>query len=82
MNELLMKIYSEVLQYENDSIELGKMLDEEANELLVPYKEKFSENDIETIRTLMYNLSYEAERMGYIMGIKFIVQMIVELFVK
>lgn len=82
MNELLLKIYSEVIQYEADSIELGKTLDDEANQLLEPYKEKFGDDDLESIRALMYNLAYEAERMGYELGVKFVVQMLIELFVK
>lgn len=81
MNELLMKIYREVVQYENYSIELGKVLDEEANELLVPYKEKFDADDLETIRTLMYDLSYTAEEKGFCLGVKTVIQILMEVFV-
>lgn len=82
MNELLMKIYSEVIQYEEVSLALGKDLDKEANQLLEPYKEKFGADDLESIRALMYNLAYEAERVGYELGVKFVVQMLIELLVK
>ena len=47
MNELLMKFYQEVIQYENDSIEYGKQLDEEAIHLLEAYKEKFNDEEME-----------------------------------
>lgn len=82
MSELLMKFYREVIQYEPNSIELGKILDEEANELLIPYKEKFNDDDLETIRTLMYNLAHEAERMGFVLGVKIVIQILIELFVE
>ena len=80
MNELLMKFYQEVIQYENDSIEYGKQLDEEAIHLLEAYKEKFNDEEMEVIKGLMYQLAYEAERMGYVLGIKSVAQIHIELF--
>lgn len=80
MNELLMKFYQEVIQYENDSIEYGKQLDEEAIHLLEAYKEKFDDEEMEIIKGLMYQLAYEAERMGYVLGVKSVVQIHIELF--
>lgn len=80
MRELLMKFYQEVIQYENDSIEFGKQLDEEAIQLLETYKEKFNAEELEVIKGLMYQLAYEAERMGYVLGVKSFVQIYLELF--
>lgn len=82
MNELLMKCYEQVIQYENNSIELGKKLDEEAKQLLIPYKETFSDEDLETVKNLMYNLAYEAERTGFILGVKTAVQILMEVLAK
>lgn len=82
MNKLLMKFYDEVIQYENDSIEFGKQLDEEVTQLLVVYKEKFSDEELEMIKGLMYQLAYEAERMGYVLGVKSVAQIHSELFNK
>lgn len=80
MNNLLMKFYQEVIQYENDSIELGRQLDEEANQLLMSCKENFSDEEIDIIKGLMYQLAYEAEKMGYVLGVKSVVQIHLELF--
>lgn len=80
MSELLMKFYQEVIQYENDSIELGKRLDEEVSQLIEAYKEKFSDEEIEVIKGMMYQLAYEAERMGYVLGVKSVAQIYMELF--
>ena len=80
MSELLMKFYQEVIQYENDSIEYGKQLDEEAIHLLEAYKEKFKDEEMEIIKELMYQLAYEAQRMGYVLGVKSVIQIYLELF--
>ena len=80
MRELLMKFYQEVIQYENDSIEYGKQLDEEAIHLLEAYKEKFNDEEMEIIKELMYQLAYEAQRMGYVLGVKSVIQIYLELF--
>jgi hypothetical protein len=80
MSELLMKFYQEVIQYENDSIEYGKQLDEEAIHLLEAYKEKFNDEEMEIIKELMYQLAYEAQRMGYVLGVKSVIQIYLELF--
>lgn len=77
-----MKFYQEVMQYENDSIELGKMLDNEAILLLDQYKETFNSDDLEIIRTLMYELAYEAEKAGYMLGVKSVIHIIAELYAK
>lgn len=82
MNDLLMKIYQEIIQYEDDSIELGKMLDKEAMLLLEPYRDTFGSDDVETVRTLMYELAYEAEKMGYMLGVKSVIQILSELYDK
>ncbi len=80
MSELLMKFYQEVIQYENDSIEYGKQLDEEAIHLLEAYKEKFNDGEMEIIKELMYQLAYEAQRMGYVLGVKSVIHIYLELF--
>lgn len=82
MRELLKKFYQEVVQYEDDSIEFGKQLDEEVTQLLVAYKDKFNDEEMEMIKGLMYQLAYEAERMGYVLGIKSVAQIHSELFDK
>lgn len=82
MNDLLRKIYQEVILYEDYSLQLGKTLDEQTMLLLEPYRETFSSDNLETIRTLMYELAYEAEKMGYILGVKSVTQIITELYSK
>lgn len=44
-----MKFYEQIIQYETNSIEFGKKLDEEANRLLAFHKDKFNEEEMEVI---------------------------------
>ena len=80
MNELLMKFYRDVIQYERESIELGKQLDDELVELLKPYEDKFNDEDMETIKALMYQFAYEAEECGFLLGVRSIAHLITEIF--
>ena len=79
MNELLKKIYENVIAYEDDTLEIGKALDKQVNELLEPYKNQFNEKDMETIRQLMYAILLKAEQEGFQLGVKYSVQMIFKL---
>ena len=79
MNELLMKFYQEIIQYENDSIHLGNCLDEEVAKFLVQYDDKFDEEEKEIIKRTIYQLTYEAQKTGYILGIKAVLQIYTEL---
>lgn len=82
MKDLLMKIYNEIIQYEETSIELGKALDEEATKLLMSYKETFNDEDLETVKALMYNLAYEAQKTGFLLGVKTVFQILIEVLTK
>lgn len=79
MNELLKKFYHEVIQYENDSIQLGNRLDEEVSKFLTQYNDNFDEEEKEIIKGAIYQLTYEAQRTGYILGIKSVIQIYTEL---
>ena len=79
MNDLLLKFYNTVIQYENDSIQLGNKLDAEVSKLLLQYQDKFSDEERELIKGLMYQLMYEAQRTGYVLGVKSSIQVYIEL---
>lgn len=79
MDDLLLKFYNTVIQYENDSIQLGNELDAEVIKLLSQYQDKFSDEERELIKGLMYQLMYEAQRTGYVLGVKSIIQVYIEL---
>ena len=79
MNELLKKIYENVIAYEDDTLEVDKALDKQVKDLLEPYKNQFNEKDMETIRQLMYAILLKAEQEGFQLGVKYSVQMILKL---
>ncbi len=45
MNDLLKKIYEDVLMYENDVVQTNRKADEKINRLIEPYREHLSESE-------------------------------------
>ena len=52
MKELLMKIYNSVLVYEDDVINVSKVVDDEINLLVEPYQTRLSDDELETLKDL------------------------------
>lgn len=71
MNELLKKIYEEVIYYEKDTQKMEQSLELEINTLLKPYVNRFSEEEMETIRSLMYAIQLKAMQEGFQHGVKY-----------
>ena len=46
MNELLKKIYNDVLVYEHDVVKTNRQVDEEINQLVEPYTKQISDNEL------------------------------------
>lgn len=49
MNELLKKIYNDVLVYEHDVVKTNRQVDEEINQLVEPYTKQISDNEMEKL---------------------------------
>lgn len=77
MNELLKKIYEEVIYYEKDMFEAEKQIDTQINQLIEPYTNELTENDMELIKTLMYQTSLIAEQKGFLLGMKYMLKMLI-----
>lgn len=71
MEDLLSKIYDKVAFYEEDSIKLGKEFDTVVTEILKPFREKKTEEELEEIRELIYQAAYSAEKHGFYIGVRF-----------
>ena len=52
MNDLLKKIYSEILIYEEDIISMNKSTDEKVAELTAPYQQKLSDDEMRPFQVL------------------------------
>lgn len=65
MNELLNKIFDNVISKEDDSIKMFKNVDEEIDKLIEPYMEQLSDEQLEEIKDLMYGTALIAEQEGF-----------------
>lgn len=79
MNDLLKKIYSEILIYEEDIISINKSTDEKVAELTAPYQQKLSDDEMEQLKSLLYAISLSAEQTGFEVGVRFAVQLLIKL---
>lgn len=79
MNELLKKIYENVICYEKDALQMGERMDTVVNDLIEPYTEHFKEQDIETVKELMYAICLKSEQEGFQLGIQYTLKMLIQL---
>lgn len=71
MNELLKKIYKEVIYHEKDTQKIEKILEMKIAELLHPYAEQFTKEQTEIILSLMYAIQLKAMQEGFQHGAKY-----------
>ena len=79
MKELLMKIYNSVLVYEDDVINVSKVVDDEINLLVEPYQTRLSDDELETLKDLLSSTALTAEQTGFEVGMRFAIKLIFSL---
>lgn len=75
MNELLRKIYNDVLVYEHDVVKINKQVDKEINQFIEPYKKQLQDNELEKLNDLLSTVTLTAEQAGFENGVRFIVKL-------
>lgn len=81
MQDLIGKLYDNIVSTEDDSIKLGKRLDKVVEESIVPLRETMSEDDVETIKEMIYKVVSVAERDGFRLGVNATVTFVLEALV-
>lgn len=79
MKELLMKIYNSVLVYEDDVVNISKVVDDEINLLVEPYQTRLSDDKLETLKDLLSSTALTAEQTGFEVGMRFAIKLIFSL---
>ncbi len=79
MKELLMKIYNSVLVYEDDVVNISKVVDDEINLLVEPYQTRLSDDELETLKDLLSSTALTAEQTGFEVGMRFAIKLIFSL---
>ncbi len=80
MNDLLKKIYSEILIYEKDIITTNQKADEAIYKLLKTYQKSLTDDEYEKIKEITFSVTSIAEQAGFENGIRFTIKLIHSLF--
>ena len=71
MDNILSKIYKEILVYDKDTVQLNKAMNEEVLSLLVEYKEQLTNIEQDTAKEILYAVVPIAEQTGFKIGMRF-----------
>ena len=69
MQDLIGKMYDKVVATSDESIELGKRLDDIVEETIAPLHETMDEDEVETVKEMIYEILYVAEKDGFRLGV-------------
>lgn len=76
LNELLRKIYEDVLVNEEEVKHKRKEMDDTVKNYIRPYKEVLSKEEQEELSHLLFSTCYTAEKVGFEIGIRFMFQLL------
>ena len=83
MNDnLLKKIFDDVIAYEAEAIEIRSSIEDEVKKLMTPYVSKIDEKEREAFEDMCYDISYCAELGGFRLGLKYAVKILTEILKK
>lgn len=71
MNNLLKKIYNDVLVYEHDVVKINLQVDEKIKQLVEPYTKQVSDEEMGKLKELLSNAVLTAEQAGFENGVRF-----------
>lgn len=79
MKSLLKKIYENVICYEEDAIQMDKTINKEIEELLQKCCSQFKDDEIEQLKSNIYQLTLTTEQEGFELGMKYAYRLFVTL---
>lgn len=78
-DDLLKKIYEEVIVYEAEAVNIRRGIEDEVKNLMTSYASKLDGKEKEAFEDMCYKISYFAEFGGFRLGMKYAVQILMEL---
>lgn len=79
MNELLKKIYENVIYNEKDTLKIEKNLEVEIQKLLEPYSKNFNTDELDIIFNLMYAIQLLSMQEGFEQGVRYTLHLMIDL---
>ncbi len=81
MNELMKKIFEEIVCYEEETISRNRAIDTEVLHIVKRYKGKLNGEERETLQDQFCDLALLAEREGFYLGMRFALRVLMELHI-
>ena len=81
MSELFIEIYNHFLERDEDAKEMQNKVNLELERMLIPYKDKFTEEEKEKVYTFLYDVAYISEREAVLYGVKLMMRLFLMLYV-
>ena len=75
MSDLWIEIFNHFMEADNDAIKMQNRVNLELERMLIPYKDKFTEEEKEKAYTFLYDVAYIAEREAMLYGIKLMMKL-------
>jgi hypothetical protein len=79
MNELLKRIFADIISRESDSLATDKYIDTKIQEIVDSYAEKVSDDEFEELRGLFYQVALIAEQEGFVLGMRYLLKIAISL---
>ena len=72
MKDLLKRIFADVISQEEDCVMTDKYIDTKVQLIVDNYKEKLTDDELEELRGLLYQVALIAEKEGFVLGTKYL----------
>lgn len=79
MSELLKRIFTDVISRETDSFNTDKYIDSEIQEIMASYEELLNADELEELRSLLYQVALIAEKEGFVLGMRYLLKIVLSL---
>lgn len=77
MSELL-KIYENVVRYEEEAVNMEKHIIEEVDKITEQYEKRFNADELEELQDVLFSVALTAEHKGFVLGMRYLAKLIAE----
>lgn len=79
MSDLWLEIYSHLMERDEEALRMQHIITTEMERLLIPYKGQLTEEELEKLYYLLYDVINVAQKEAMLYGMKFIMKFLLEL---
>lgn len=79
MSDLWLEIYSHLMERDEEALRMQHIITTEMERLLIPYKSQLTEEELEKLHYLLYDVINVAQKEAMLYGMKFIMKFLLEL---